>query len=446
MLSIYLTDKGRINVRDYGAIGDGSSHPLSDHYGTLADAQLFYPHATSLSDEMDWAALQAAANAATAAGGGRVHVPHTSSGYDIGSKTVTIGGSGVIFEAEDGGTYLRYSGTDYALSFSIAGANQIHRCGTSLLGVVCTNPRGSALYAKSPYGFFVDHGYFENAHSGTTAVGITIDGGMTSRGNGYFATHNVIYHSRCNGFLKGILFKGGSSGGRDVASASSVVECFVNTLVGLTGSVGVEFQGSQQCTVRGGNLESLDYGVKLVSTPSRCIGITLDTVRFEGIAVNNWLIPSDSENCAIISPRWEKDNGKDLASDTVVLQNKQSRFNTVRLNKKAVNCINGNNNHTLDREAASLIRITGPTSAFAIGGFTLDVGGFGATDGTELTVYNSTGFAMTIKNADPSATAKCGIRTPQGADVAQPAGSGGSSARFVYDASWSQWVLVGYTV
>jgi hypothetical protein len=101
VLSIYLTDKGRINVRDYGAIGDGSSHPLSDHYGTLADAQLFYPHATSLSDEMDWAALQAAANAATAAGGGRIHVPHTVSGYDIGSKTVTIGGSGVIFEAED---------------------------------------------------------------------------------------------------------------------------------------------------------------------------------------------------------------------------------------------------------------------------------------------------------------------------------------------------------
>jgi len=82
-------------------MGDGSSHPLSDHYGSLAAAQLFYPHATSLSDEVDWAALQAAANAATAAGGGRIHVPHASSGYDIGSKTVTIGGSGVVFEAEE---------------------------------------------------------------------------------------------------------------------------------------------------------------------------------------------------------------------------------------------------------------------------------------------------------------------------------------------------------
>ena len=135
MLSIYLTDKLRINIRDYGAIGDGSSHPLSDYYGNLADAQLFYPHATSLSDEMDWAALQAAANAATAAGGGRVHVPHASSGYDIGSKTVTVGGSGVVFEAEDGGTHLRYSGTDYALSFSIAGAHQLHRCASGLYGI-----------------------------------------------------------------------------------------------------------------------------------------------------------------------------------------------------------------------------------------------------------------------------------------------------------------------
>jgi hypothetical protein len=445
MFSSFIANNGRFNVRDYGAIGDGASHPLSDHYGTLAAAQRFYPPATSLSDEVDWAALQTAVNAATAAGGGRIHVPHASAGYEIGSKTVTIGGSGVVFEAEDGGTYLRYSGTDYALSFSITGAKQLHRCGTVLLGVVCSNPAGSALYAKSPYGFFIDHGYFENAHGGTTGAGITVDAGMTSRGNGYFATHNVVYHTRCNGFLKGILFKGGSLGGRDVATASAVVECFVNSLVGLRGSVGVEFQGSQQCTVRGGNLESLDYGVKLVSTPNRCIGITLDTVRFEAIAVNNWLIPADSENCTIVSPRWSVDNGIDLARDTVVLQNNQSRFNTVRLNKKPVACVNGNNNHTLDRAGASLVRITGPTAAFAIGGFTLDTGGSAATDGTELTVYNSTEFAMTIKNADPAAKANCGIRTPQGGDLAQPAGRGGSSARFVYDASFSQWVLVGHT-
>jgi len=209
--------------------------------------------------------------------------------------------------------------------------------------------------------------------------------------------------------------------------------------------VGVEFQGSAQCIVRGGSLESLSYGVKLVSTPNRCIGITLDTVRFEAIAVHSWLIPADSENCTIISPRWNEENGSNLAPDTVVIQNTQSRLNTVSLNKKAVTCVNGNNNHTLNRRAASFIRIAGPTGPFAIGGFTLDAGGYNATDGTELTVYNATGFAMTINAGDPLSAANCGIRTPSGTNLVQTAGFGGSSARFVYDAAFPQWILVSHT-
>lgn len=50
------------NVKDYGAIGNGSSHPLSSKYSTLAQAQAIYPHATALTDEIDWCAIQAAAN------------------------------------------------------------------------------------------------------------------------------------------------------------------------------------------------------------------------------------------------------------------------------------------------------------------------------------------------------------------------------------------------
>lgn len=45
---------------DFGAIGDGASHPLSGLYGSLAAAQAIYPHATALTDEVDWCALQAA--------------------------------------------------------------------------------------------------------------------------------------------------------------------------------------------------------------------------------------------------------------------------------------------------------------------------------------------------------------------------------------------------
>jgi hypothetical protein len=51
-----------VSVKDFGAIGDGSSHLLSKKYGTLQDAQDVYPFVNSLDHELDWAALQAALN------------------------------------------------------------------------------------------------------------------------------------------------------------------------------------------------------------------------------------------------------------------------------------------------------------------------------------------------------------------------------------------------
>jgi hypothetical protein len=52
--------EGAISVKWFGAIGDGNSHPLSTRYGSLVAAQADYPFVTSLNDEIDWAALQAA--------------------------------------------------------------------------------------------------------------------------------------------------------------------------------------------------------------------------------------------------------------------------------------------------------------------------------------------------------------------------------------------------
>lgn len=45
---------------DWGAIGDGESHPAIEtiEIGTLAELQRIYPHATSVYDEMDWLAIQ----------------------------------------------------------------------------------------------------------------------------------------------------------------------------------------------------------------------------------------------------------------------------------------------------------------------------------------------------------------------------------------------------
>lgn len=49
---------GDLRPEDFGAIGDGTTHPLSERYATLAEAQAVYPHAVALTDEIDWAALQ----------------------------------------------------------------------------------------------------------------------------------------------------------------------------------------------------------------------------------------------------------------------------------------------------------------------------------------------------------------------------------------------------
>src|SRR5262245_33377395 len=64
--------RGIISVNDFGAVGDGRSHRLAETYGNFAAAKRDYPAATSLLDEKDWCAWQAASDAAYAAGAARV--------------------------------------------------------------------------------------------------------------------------------------------------------------------------------------------------------------------------------------------------------------------------------------------------------------------------------------------------------------------------------------
>lgn len=49
-----------VTPEQFGAIGDGTLHLLSERFSTLAEAQVYYPLATSLSQSIDWAAMQKA--------------------------------------------------------------------------------------------------------------------------------------------------------------------------------------------------------------------------------------------------------------------------------------------------------------------------------------------------------------------------------------------------
>lgn len=66
-------DKGARGVftpQQFGAVGDGSSHPLSDYYASLAEAQVDFPGATALTEEIDGCAIQVALDAIQTAIGG----------------------------------------------------------------------------------------------------------------------------------------------------------------------------------------------------------------------------------------------------------------------------------------------------------------------------------------------------------------------------------------
>jgi hypothetical protein len=82
---------GQYNVKTFGALGDGTGAALSTRYGSLAAAQVDYPFATSVTQSIDWAAIQKAINAAQNNVGGTVLFP--AGNYKITQKVVVYGGS-----------------------------------------------------------------------------------------------------------------------------------------------------------------------------------------------------------------------------------------------------------------------------------------------------------------------------------------------------------------
>lgn len=99
-----------VGVRDFGAVFDGSSHPLSDYYSTIGAAQVVYPHATSLTNEIDWAATQAAINL-TAISNAKATVSMPQGVGTFGTMTLTMLDRVKLHGSGYGGTFLNYTGT-----------------------------------------------------------------------------------------------------------------------------------------------------------------------------------------------------------------------------------------------------------------------------------------------------------------------------------------------
>lgn len=96
------------NVKDLGAIGDGATHPLSDRFNDLSEARTVYPHVQSLTDEIDWAVIQATVHA-----GSTVFLPPGV--YVLGQRSIDLDGTKHFSGAGIGATTLHYRGSDAAM-------------------------------------------------------------------------------------------------------------------------------------------------------------------------------------------------------------------------------------------------------------------------------------------------------------------------------------------
>jgi hypothetical protein len=178
-------DVGAVNIKWFGAISDGTTHPLSDFYAALADAQAIYPFATSLTNETDWAAIQLAINTVASAisdptqtaNGGTVLFPKCVSivnrtfGKPAGSSITLLGvGHGGVGtgNTNDGSSVIVYTqpGTD-----RIVDARSTNGFVLNQLSIVYSNP----LYA----GDCVDFSHFNGSDTqGGKVVDCCISGGL----------------------------------------------------------------------------------------------------------------------------------------------------------------------------------------------------------------------------------------------------------------------------
>lgn len=206
---IIYSSNNALNIKAFGAICDGTSHPLSGTYASLAAAQAVYPFATALTQQIDWAATQAALNALpqidntanTTVGGGAVYVPPGNCQIRSGD-TITVPPGTVIFgESMDASRYTVASG-DAAVVFDLSrpaaivssftrrgGMHDLSVFGSNTAGNTCVQANNlSELEFKRLYIYGCDIGmYFNN----TIVVTIEDSNIANSRTNNIFAENGV---------------------------------------------------------------------------------------------------------------------------------------------------------------------------------------------------------------------------------------------------------------
>lgn len=438
--ALYVYIPTRMLPYDASKVTFNNSVKLVREGGDFAnyDVQAYGAAGDSVTD--DSTEIQAAINACVANGGGKVYFAKGI--YYTGTTTLTIAAGSVTLEYPAGiAGYIKYAGTGYAVDFNSGdGVTKLNLVRCLNVGVVCTNPAGSAFRLVRCLYSRLDHCYAENGIAGVTGSGYVLDG------TGIFSTNVIFNHCRSNNFFIGFDIRSGAAG--EVVTNSSIVDCFVNGEVGQANTIGVKFGGASGCQVIRGHYEILDYGIKLVTVgANRNVDITMDTTTMESINTNEILIPSDSTGCVLINPP-SANLINNAAPDTVIQGTPYvlSRSMGEKLSNLIIPCVNGANG-VLSIGNYKKVQLTGPTGAFSITGFTSPFGptsgSVGGADGRELEVEYLGAQALTVIVGDaPAALASIRSLSADGGANVVCGTPFGVYLQFRYNAAQGQWILM----
>ena len=263
--------------REWGAVFDGASHPLSSRYATLAAAQADYPHAIALTDELDWAACQGAINDLHTAGDGLLLWPR---GHGILNRQLTLNAS-TTYRGAGRATILDF-GTN-AISCLKLDGNGVTLDGLALLDFKIMGTRGSNAWGidlKDGATYVISNVWAEGFGVGVPASpvggGLRLDNiqsaditAFTANACDYgtFATRasNANAWTACtwNGCDTGCMLQSNSlvAGGMIVGTNH-----FFGCLWQSNGTYGMVFDGVVSCDIVGGHLENNGVAVKMQRT------------------------------------------------------------------------------------------------------------------------------------------------------------------------------------
>ena len=169
-----------VSPRIFGAIADGTSHPLSERYASLAAAQADFSFVSALTQQIDWAAIQAATNLAGTTGfSGGVKVELGAGNYYLGGDTVTVDAARTHIEGNGKyATIITFAPSSAATAFKFTnGASVLYQCSIRGMGFQATgSAQKTAIELIDTGETYIEDIAIFSTWTGSNSIGIFLKG------------------------------------------------------------------------------------------------------------------------------------------------------------------------------------------------------------------------------------------------------------------------------